>query len=204
MLEKYDISPRGYLYRARTALVGERPESLFYAALELRCCVERRQADYAHALLKYKGTQLKPWNVGKNRAKIRGVTASANIAYMRFTVDGESIEIYHTPVTDELVRTAERLGELLHCQTVYRPPESPWWQTTRNGLVSAYRLAWTACKGQSNVPPLWDPKTQIVHPVEFELTDDNRHVAEKLTKGAACEVKIAYLDGTPAEWLCDL
>lgn len=203
----YSVSANAYLSRAKAALMTGKPEALFYAALELRCCIETRQAEYAEALIAYKGTRIKPWNIGDIGKKIRKASNADRIALMRYDFGELKLESYHTPVSDGLVKFAEReLGPLLHCQSEYRKSDDKWWDNVRENLLGGYRMAWLACKGDSLTPPLWDQKTKQVHPVTIQMSDENTLLFQKLPTlpGTTFNVEIRYLKTPPSHWQCDL
>lgn len=154
--QRYGISAQGYLERTRERLLQDTHESLFYAALELRCCVEARQAEYVEHLNAYKGQKVRPYRIGENRQKIAKISGGKLIARLQFNLDkGLALVGYHTPVPASLTQYCERhLDNLRHAQPQYRPPNDPWWDATRADLIEHYRQAWVACQGNLLVPPL--------------------------------------------------
>lgn len=204
----YGVSAAAYLARARQALQSGEQRSLFYAAFELRSCIEARQAEYVQALLAYKKTKIKPWNIGENGRRIRSKSYANKLAKVTYYLDGvTAVETFHTPVTDSLLTFAEqRLGGLLHSQATLREDADPWWEETRRSLIEGYRLAWLACQGDSMTPPMWNTETGAVHPVQLEKAARNSALFERLDQlvGAVLTVNVAYLDAPPVEWICDL
>lgn len=202
----YEISADAYLSRARKALAIGDLDALFYAAYELRCCVETRQAEYADALLAFKGTKIKPWKIGDTGKRIRRASAAKQISLLKLHVGNQVVESYHTPVTEDLVSFAEHdLGHLLHCQRIYRSQEDIWWAKTRERLLAGYRLAWVACRGDNMVPPIYNSKTGAVHPQRIAQMAHNQTLFDRpLQPGTKIKVEISYLDAPPASWVCDL
>ncbi len=203
----YPVSAKAYLARAKDALENGRPEGLFYAALELRCCIETRQAEYAEALSAYKETKIKPWNIGDTGRRIRRASYADRIALFRYNFGEGWFDSYHTPISDKLIAFAEKeLGQLLHCQLVYRSPEEEWWANTKAQLIEGYRMTWLSCQGDSLVPPLWNGTTKSVHPVVLEKHDGNASLFDRLPvlPGTEFRVEIRYLDNAPNHWHCDL
>lgn len=206
--ETYGVSALSYLRRTRERLLDDTKAALFYAALELRCCVEARQAEYIEHLNAYKGQKLRPYRLGENRDKIAKISDGKVIAKLTFDLgDGETFEGYHTPVPASLVRYCEKhLDKLRHVQSQYRGPDDEWWAKTRADLVSHYRQAWISCQGNMMVPPLWNANSKQTHPMVFEIDDDNRATMERM-KGAVGEhfnVHVSYLEHPPESWVCDL
>lgn len=182
-------------------------DALFYAAFELRCCIESRQAEYARALDPYKDVKIRAWNIGDNSKRIRKVSYADRIALMRFELSGKIAESYHTPVTDALVTFAEKeLNTLLHAQADFRADKDEWWVRTQNRLLVGYRQAWLACQGDSLVPPLLNGKTNELHPLLLERQARNAPFFEpgEVVPGRRFSVEIRYLATAPDHWKCDL
>lgn len=204
----YPILARDYLSRAKSALEERGQQGLFYAAFELRCCIEARQAEYVEALSAYKDTKIRPWKLSQEGRRIRSQSNASTIALVSYSFpDGTTYDSFHTPVTDALIEFAERtLHSLMHCQTRFRDDDDPWWQRARDEMNNGYRMAWLSCQGDSMVPPLWDPKTKQLHPSRFEIREDNAHLLELLAglKGQTVNVNVSYPDQPPSDWICDL
>lgn len=205
---EYSVSANEYLSRARAALCEGLPQGIFYAAFELRCCVETRQAEYAQALKKYENTKIRPWNIGDTGKRIRKASYAEKISLMRYDFgDGLLFDSYHTPVSASLITFAERsLGDLLHAQPIFRLQKDGWWKEKRDCLLMGYRMAWLACQGDSLVPPLWNPRTKVTHPVVMERHIRNERFFERMPvqKGTKFRVEVCYLDSPPEQWQCDL
>jgi hypothetical protein len=203
----YSVSARGYLQRARSALMSSSNESLFYAAFELRCCIETRQQDYAEALSNIKGSTIKPWKIAETGKRIRKISYADSISLMRFKFDVAEVDVYHTPVTDWLIRFADRgIGELLHAQSKFRSNDDKWWSATREKLIDGYRQAWLACQGAAMVPPLMSQRTGLTHPLVIEQAIHNEKLIKFMTEttGEKFSVGIFYPEAAPENWVCDL
>lgn len=204
----YGVSPDAYLSRARASLAETAPAAVFYAAYELRCCIEARQAEYLAALEQYRGTRIKPWNIGDNGKRIRRGSYADSLVMVRYWFeDGPEATTYHTPVGDKLLQFAERtLGALLHVQPEFRSELDPWWASTRASLLEGYRMAWLACQGDSLVPPLWNLETKALHPVPLEKHDRNAEFfnAERELIGAKVLMEVRYPEVPPQDWVYDL
>lgn len=206
--EEYGVTAAAYLVRARQALQSGRTESLFYAALEMRCCIEARQAEYAQALHGYQGTKIKAWRIAETGQKIRQRSYADRICMVSYKIDGEILATtFHTPVTDELIKIAEAtLGELLHAQARFRPSSDSWWGQTRDRLIRGYHLSWLACQGDSLTPPLWNSQSKSVHPTLLERHPRNEAFVKRIGNlvGRQLEMQVRYPEQPPAEWECDL
>lgn len=205
-----DYSPlaTAYLARSREWLAEGSKRGLFYAAFELKCCVEARMAEYLEHLEPYRGRKVQPFAINANAKLIRRISAGETIAKLGFHgPDGLITTQYHTPVPDRLKRYCEKkIDELRHAQRTYRQPDDPWWEKTRSELTEAYRWAWVACQGAMMVPPLWSKNKKNTHPMVFDLNDINRPALHSMMKmvNQTMTIEVDYLDEPPAEWVCDL
>lgn len=196
----YHISARAYLARAKQQLLANTNESLFYAAFELRCCVETRQEEYATEI-KFIKTKIKPWKIGATAKQLERIFNSNKIARITMT-DSNTADfvLYHTPVSQKLYREAEKLGEFLHRMEGFKNDDDHFWSSTRNKIRKIYRDAWYSCQGQMITPPLQN------HP--FKISDPSEQLKEFLQRAGrdkfTIKTKIEYLDQPPKEWVCDL
>lgn len=100
----YDSSPHGYLARAKLRLCEGTPEALFYAAFELRCCVESRQDWYANAM-EHLRVKIRPWKITETAKRLESVFDSQKIAYLIFgPPDEDKFHLYYTPVTKDALQ----------------------------------------------------------------------------------------------------
>jgi hypothetical protein len=205
----YAITPHAYLSRARKRLTSTCHEDLFYAAFELRCCIESRQADYLEALEKYRGSKIKPWRVAEGAKRLLHVWDQPRISELIYELDGRDYPTYFTPVKPELARAAERdIGMLMHAQSMHYPPDDPWWAETKSRLVEIYREAWVACQGEHMSPPLWNACTGEAHPARLYVTPASEELLDRLSalaqSGRTFKVRVAYFDEPPPHWRCNL
>lgn len=205
----YATSPEAYLGRARERLLSGEVEDLFYAAFELRCCVESRQADYLDALETRTGRKVKAWQVRKTANTLLQTWRDPKICRLTYVIGDKQFPTYFTPVTSELARAVERhIGPLMHAPASYHEARSPWWDETRSRLVNIYRQAWVSCQGEHRAPPLWNERTRETHPMKLYVTPTSEALITYLTalsgRRGSFELRVEYLDDPPPEWLCDL
>jgi hypothetical protein len=196
----YSVSSRAYLARANQRLREQTLESLFYAALELRCCVETRQEEYATAL-DFLKTKVKPWKIGKTAMTLERVFESKQIAHITLSFDdSRQFDLYYTPVQGKLYGAAERLGALLHRMEAFKADTDPFWTMTRTELQNIYREAWLACQGTLLTPPFFEQPLKVENP--------SGDLAEWLMRAGKEQLKftitVEYLDQPPSVWTCDL
>jgi hypothetical protein len=208
MDDDYKITPQAYLTRCRERLLEETKQALFYAAVELRCCVEARLAEYFEHHENLKHRRFQPYRLGENQRTVSKIAAGDVISRVTFRLaDGTALRNFHTPVPLTLQDYVKRsVDDLRHCQPHYRRPDDPWWSETRNGLIAAYRAAWISCRGEMPLPPLWDRDTGETHPVIIYHTEQNKAAMKRFTSvtNAHVDVRVEYLEAPPANWRYDL
>jgi hypothetical protein len=200
MTKLYSVNSRAYLARAKDRLNQKTLEALFYAAFELRCCVEARQDEYATAL-EFLKTKIKAWEIGKTAKTLARVFASNKIAHIKLVFDDSAeFDLFYTPVEMRLYKAAERLGSLLHCMKSFKEASDPFWKETRAQLLEIYRDAWVACRGTLLTPMFFDQPLKVESPPTGLVVYLSRATKEKQTM----TIKVDYLDQPPADWVCDL
>ena len=75
--DDYAVMARDYLARARERLMEGSKAALFHAAMELRCCVEARQAEYLELPTRLPGTgkqEFQPYRISDNARTIQKIS----------------------------------------------------------------------------------------------------------------------------------
>jgi hypothetical protein len=204
-----DVSAKGHLRRAKVLLSSKQLANLTYAALELRCCIETRQADYLNAMSWLKAPKTKRWEIGKISRALERYWQDPKIARIVYNFPSGDWATYFTPVTKSLVETSAKVtGMLLHAIEDDVASQPGWWEDRREGLLALYREAWIACRGEHIAMPIWDATTQSMHPVTLYVEDDEEGSIKSLVshfeKGSKMTFSIDYLDDPPSDWVCDL
>jgi hypothetical protein len=204
-----EVSARGHLRRAKLLLCSKELANLRYAALELRCCVETRQADYLNAMSWLKSPKVKRWETSKVSRALSRYWDDPKIAQIVYNLPSGSWSTYFTPVTKPLVEAcAKETGLLLHAIENDLADEISWWRDRREGLLALYRQAWVACRGEHIAMPIWDATSRSMHPVLLYVEDDHEHSLKSLVShfetGREVSFSIDYLDDPPSDWKCDL
>lgn len=208
-IKNYDISPRGYLKRARRLLNTTSKTNLRYAALELRCCVESRQADYLDALSSIINPKIKNWETAKVSKALGRIWKEPKIARIVYHLPIGDWTTYFTPISKSLVdNSAKETGLLLHALNDDTMMQLDWWSQRHDALISLYRDVWISCRGEHIAMPIWNAKTREPQPwllyVEDEYEDFIKCLANQSEQGKKISFYIDYLDCPPAEWICDL
>jgi hypothetical protein len=114
--QRYSISGRGYLPRAKARLAEQTAEALFYAAFELRCGIEARMDQYLEARKDIARKKKHGYQIAKKAKALEHVFAAGEqiVSVAGQGDDGvEYFRLLFTPVTKELQKDAKRLGDLL-------------------------------------------------------------------------------------------
>lgn len=203
---KYGVGSHSYLARAKTCLVEGSPASLFYAAFELRCCIEARQDEYLEAQKRYRRSLARLWQTGKKAKELDRIFSQDIISKITMTADGaHPITAFHVPINKKLVKNADKLGGYLHAAEEYHSPDDFWWSRFHELLVQTYREAWIACQGKLLCPPLLTPNGTTSVTIEFDHEQDMPpEWREYYSKGKAIVVEVDYPKSAPADWQCDL
>ncbi|MBI1955959.1 MAG: hypothetical protein HYS38_06155 [Acidobacteria bacterium] len=196
----YHISARAYLERARAQLDLGTAEALFYAAFELRAGIQARMQQYLKAQKLIAKHKKEDWNLGKlKRSLDEAFEIGDRIAEVAFYDPGASeplAVLYYTPVTSELRRNGESLGELLHAMQQFRNDDDAWWQTTREFLEAVYGNLRVACSGKLLAPLLRERDSDRVVMQAEALDESDRKTFQKIGPGFAV-VHVQYLDKLP-------
>jgi hypothetical protein len=201
----YDVSARSYLERANDCLLERSQKALFYAAFELRCSVEARQAQYIDAMKRYtKMKRTRSWEIGKSQRELEKIFRDGKMIVKLRIASADSDfyhESYYTPVSKQLANDAERLGEYLHARRHYVVDNDPWWSEIRSYLIEIYGQAWISCRGNILAPPLIHPGTGKITNSVIEFT---REESMQLLRVRDLDGKLEYLSAPPPEWNADL
>jgi hypothetical protein len=119
----YSTGSRDYLTRAQALRACGKPEALLYAALEIRCGIEARLHEYLAGAAKIatvrKGLrQIR--HLSRTVESVFDVYTKAVVATFTHPETGEKVKIEYTPVTPELRKIAEKLGDFLHFTPAHR------------------------------------------------------------------------------------
>lgn len=203
MSTRYGISARDYLKRARLNLSSDELPGLFYAAFELRCCVEARQDLYLDAQKKYRRSLPRSWQLKPKSRELDRIFASNQIAQITIHFDDLPDSTFHyVPVSASLLKAAQKLGDDLHCKQEHHDPDHPWWCALRDRLVETYRQAWFCCKGQLLCPLLLHPGLTTNGVFDTDGLDPN--FGSAMRSGREVKITIAYPTTYPSNWVCDL
>ena len=196
----YQVDSKSYLERAYARLTEGAPESLFYAAFELRCGIEQRLREYLEEQEHVENKEKEGWRVARlGRAVDKAF--GGNIKIAKLTVydsdkTGISRTYYYTPVNSELRSMAGQLGGYLHAPITFHRFDDPYWNDFKNLLASAYKGLEIACFGDLKGPPLLHSSGVITLAVSL---DDNDTTFRDLSVGDLVYIKVEYLDDLPTQ-----
>lgn len=197
----YHVSARAYLERARTQLDAATREGLFYAAFELRAGIQARMQQYLQAQESIAQRKKNDWKLGKLERTLEDVFQIGDRIAEVAVYDPQAGEfiatLYYTPVTSELRRNGEHLGELLHAMQQFRPDDDSWWQNTRDFLEKVRRQLATACAGTLLAPLLREPGSDKVVMRAEMFEESQREVLDKFRPDSEIFLRVQYLDELP-------
>lgn len=200
---EYKISSRDYLLRAQSRLAECTRKSLFYAAFELRCGIETRMREYLAAWDHISKKKKNGWSITElGRSVEKAFKIGDKIIRLEFReIDTGNIILifYHTPVSNSLKKSGERLGNYLHAMKVYKKVDDPFWENLHSELQYIARELEIVNKGTLLGPPLFKRGTGKGG-MNLELsTGDDAEELIKLFRNKKFRVNVSYIDSFPSE-----
>lgn len=197
---KYKIGTRDFLWRARKRLDEKLPESLIYAAIEIRMGVEARLQKYNDALEEFSINKKSGWKMQIIDKHLEGMfhTGKKITEIMFFNPDDGRVKgaLYHTPLSKVLIKNAEKIGNLLHANNLFKTQNEDWYNETNNFLELTYIELHKANRGTLLAPLLWNPKTG--ESKAFIEAYDPTKLTEILgSEGTISSFNIEYSDSYP-------
>ncbi|WP_109614517.1 hypothetical protein [Pseudaminobacter salicylatoxidans] len=178
---------------------------MFYAALELRGCVEARQDEYLEAQVRYRQSLPRSWQVGKKAKELDRIFSQDKISKITIApAMVPSLTVYHIPVGKHLVNCVDRLGNYLHAVQFQRMND-PWWMDFKALLLETYRAAWIVCQGSLLCPPFISSGGKTSVTIEVDQNQERQVDWRAYGKpGDMVDVHVDYPNSPPLEWVCDL
>lgn len=198
---EYRRSSRDYLARARARLAENGRVSLFYAAFELRCGIEARMSEYLTVWDHISKKKKKGWRVAELARNVEEAFKTGN-KIVRWAVHEEDsgeliVCFYYTPVTSQMKKAAERLGNYLHAMKKYRSAHDRYWERLRKELEDIAAQLELANKGTLLGPPLVKQGTgQVDMKCELPPEVDTDAVMKRM-RNKKIKVNVSYLDNLP-------
>jgi len=199
----YRIHSRDYLRRAIKELRKNTPQSLFYAAFELRCGVEARLQQYLGAQESISEKKKKDWQVAKLKKNLDKVFNTGDkiveFTYLDKETDTVLDNFYYTPVNSKLKKMAEQVGNYIHAMQRYHPPGDLWWSKARDFLEVMYSELEIANKGTVLGVPLVNKKKRSIEMMVEPAQDENVKSLYKRvgSTGSTIKIRVDYLDNLP-------
>lgn len=159
----YEVRATDYLARAKALLDSCDESALFYAAFELRCGIEARLKEYFDAQAETTQKRRAGWQIDKLAKQVESVFELGSNRGYRMTVFDAATNacissVMYTPVTPQLQKLGERLGDYLHSQNTSRIKEQIFWSKLKQLLALTTEELTFACSGTLKAPPLVHPK----------------------------------------------
>lgn len=157
----YTVSASSYLSRARAELGSSDTARLFYAAFELRAGIEARLQEYLEHGLDVPKKQKQDWAIAKLGLSVDRAFRFDRVARVeiRERKSGKLLlRVFYTPVSKELRKLGEKLGDYLHA-TKFRESTDSWWGEFRTKIEVGCHLLEEAVEGNLLTPPLRNRKS---------------------------------------------
>lgn len=200
---EYRVASRDYLERARLRLAEDGPESLFYAAFELRCGIEARMQEYLEVQDEVSKKKKGGWRIaelGKNVERMFRTGDKIGQFTIKDDKTGNVIKtLYYTPVTSSLRKRAQQLGDLLHASKDHSKMNDAWWRKTNALLSDTCRDLQKATTGTLLGMPLRKTGTNRLSMNE-EVVEGQQGELEKHSlgkEGTHIILEVKYLDDLP-------
>lgn len=198
----YNIASRDYLERARARLDKATADSLFYAAFELRCGIERRMQEYLEAWDHISKKVKQGWQIpklAKNIEKAFRIGDKVVEVTIKDSESGPPLHVfYYTPVSSKLKKMGEKLGDLMHAMKRFIPQTDQWWKETRDFLEQVYSELRKAGRGTLLGPPLIDKKTGHINMHTMVKRDEKvKDIIKSIPLNKEIIFGIRYLEDIP-------
>ena len=200
---KYKIGTRDFLFRARMRLDENNPESLLHAALELRLGIEARLQTYMDVIEDLPNKKRKGWRMSDIDKNLENTFKKGNRIVEIMVIDdvsGKPMAVfYYTPVSKDLIKKGERIGDLLHAKKIHITQTDDWYTKTKHFLEDIYTDLEKANKGTLLGPPFYNP-SQGNFDLSIELYDgyNPKEIVERIgSPGTKIKMNVAYPDEYP-------
>jgi hypothetical protein len=192
----YKISSRDYLERAKQCLSNGDCQSLFYAALEIRCGIEARMQQYLEVQDHISQKKREGWKVANLARNIENAFSLGDKDAVIRILDRETkkvlLETRYTPVKKSLRKKAEKLGNILHNAKKYYAPEDEYWTRLRCDLEEAVIELEQANSGRLLGPLLRHPdKKNIIMKLEVP-TPEEQEISKLIAANKQVTIEVDY------------
>lgn len=109
------------------------------------------------------------------------------------------ISFYYTPVTKELQKSLEKLGNYLHAAKKYKKTDDPFWKEFRIELLSISQNLKVATLGTLLGPPLLKAGGQMVMNVEMPISNKDVVIKNFYETKKQLHMVVSYFDSLPQE-----
>jgi hypothetical protein len=105
--------------------------------------------------------------------------------------------LFYTPVTKDLTKAWERLGDLLHVMKAFKSSSDSWWAKQRAWLLQVEQQLELANRGRLLGPPLVNVKTGAISSTVLDEGEFARTRHEMGAVGPNIIVRVSYHDSLP-------
>jgi len=187
------VSSVSYLARAQTLCKKEDKESLFYAALELRCGIEARLREHVAVAKDVPKNRAREWRIAKLAKTVDGSFQLGDSMVIVFLTlaDGRTCQFMYSPVSTQLQAIGERCGDYLHAIQPERLESPTFWADFRSLVAEGCGLLNLACSSEILRPSFSDG-------LHFNLQPDDPRITllQDLNSGMAGSFQVAKITPT--------
>lgn len=205
----YPTAAQSYLRRARERILEGNAESLFYAAFELRACIEARVVEYAETLPNIKGKRVTSWQLAKARLALQRAVPDRRFTVVTITIGDDRHTVIHTPIPNEVWKNVGKLGDYLHYRHEFDGGDHAQLLAFADLVLTVYKDAWIACKGDLIGPLLGKgkPGSTVTTLIRLDSPDAlafNKVVKKAIADETPATMGVEYPKELPVDWDFDL
>lgn len=184
-------------------------ESLFYAAFELRACIEARVVEYAETLPHIRGKKITSWQLAKARLALQQAVPDRRYTVLTIKIDDAEHTVTHTPIPNEVWKNVGKLGDYLHYRNEFDGRDPQQIRVFADLVLAVYKDAWIACQGDLIGPLLGrgKPGSHVTTLVRFDSPDAlafNEVIKRAVAEETPAIMGVEYPKHLPADWDFDL
>lgn len=207
--DHYPTAAQSYLRRARDRILEGTTASLFYAAFELRACIEARVVEYAETLPHIKGKKITSWQLAKAKLALQRAVPDRRYTVMTIKIGDAQHTVAHTPIPNDVWKNVGKLGDYLHYRHDFDDGDREHLLALAHLVLTVYKDAWIACRGDLIGPLLGrgKPGSQVTTLIRLDSPDAlafNEIIKKAVAEETPAIMGIEYPDELPGDWDFDL
>ena len=175
---------RDFLRRAENLLALKTAAGLLYAALEIRMGVEARLKSYVEANDDIARKIKNGWQIQKLARSLQEVQDTATVVHITYTLrrpGSPRVTLRFAPVSGQLQKMAEQLGDHLHFRDASTAERQVRWSKLEALVNEVMPYLKIAASSDLLAPPILDPaSSRLELKLEFHVHDPRMALLEQL------------------------